>query len=159
MYPKVSEEGSPWFNLHEDRQGAYYRSCCSLLYLLNSWLIFSLGKSIILVIWTVSFINRLNMDLRPRTWVEKTVHGMETHRLPGKEKFWPHCTVKKVILIGHERTHHNWFPWKKIAIVNSASFYHLHREKITRPNCGYLFSLFNDGISTFLSYLMQKPSL
>ena len=27
MYPKVSEEGFPWFNVHEDRQGAYC-SCC-----------------------------------------------------------------------------------------------------------------------------------
>ena len=43
--------GSPWFNVHEDRQGAYYSCyCCSLLSQLSSRLIFSLGKSIILVI-------------------------------------------------------------------------------------------------------------
>ena len=49
MYPSLWG-GFPWFNVHEDRQGAYYGCCCSPLYQLSSWLIFSLGKSIILVI-------------------------------------------------------------------------------------------------------------
>ena len=39
---------SLWFNIHEDRQGAYYSCCGSPLYQLSSWLIFSLCKSIIL---------------------------------------------------------------------------------------------------------------
>ena len=49
MYPKVSEEGSPWFNVHEDRQGAYYR-WCSPLYQLSFRINIPFGKSIILVI-------------------------------------------------------------------------------------------------------------
>ena len=49
MYPSLWG-GFRWFSVHEDRQGAYYGCCCrSLLYQLSSWLIFSLGKSIILV--------------------------------------------------------------------------------------------------------------
>ena len=48
MYPSLWG-GFPWFNVHEDRQGAYY-SCYFPLYQLSSWLIYPLGKSIILVI-------------------------------------------------------------------------------------------------------------
>ena len=33
-----------------------------------------------------TFINRLNMGLSLQVWVEKTVHGVETHCLSGKEK-------------------------------------------------------------------------
>ena len=43
MYPSLWG-GFPSFNVHEDRQGAYYGCYCSLLYQLISWLIYPLGK-------------------------------------------------------------------------------------------------------------------
>ena len=49
MYPNLWG-GFPWFSIHEDSQGVYYGCGCSLLYQLSSWLIYPLGKSIILVI-------------------------------------------------------------------------------------------------------------
>ena len=48
MYPSLWG-GFYWFNVHEDRQGADY-NCYSLLYQFSSWLIYPLGKSIIVVI-------------------------------------------------------------------------------------------------------------
>ena len=61
------------------------------------------------------------MGLRLRAWVKKTVHGMETD---GKEKVLSAVVSKDghaYSLLGHERTHHYWFPLKG-ATVNSASY-------------------------------------
>ena len=65
MYPSLWG-GFPWFNVHKDRQGASYNCCCSP-YQLSSWLIYPLGKSMILVIGesptTMKRFNYLNKFL------------------------------------------------------------------------------------------------
>ena len=59
------------------------------------------------------------MSLQLQAWVEKTVHGVETHWLSGKEKV-PAATVSKVgysdSILEHEKTPHNWFPWKNVQL-------------------------------------------
>ena len=49
-------------------------------------------------------------------WIKKTVHGAETHWLSGKAKV-PGTSVSKEgnadSLLRYEKTHHNWFPWKR----------------------------------------------
>ena len=48
--------------------------------------------------------------------IEKTVHGLEAHRLSSKENI-PGALVSKEVyadsILGHERTHHYWFSFKK----------------------------------------------
>ena len=61
------------------------------------------------------FKNELNMGLPWWAQVKKTVHGMKTYRLSGKEKI-PDTAVNKDdtnSFLEYERTHHYWFPWKK----------------------------------------------
>ena len=73
------------------------------------------------------FTNRLNMSLPQRGWVEKTVHGVETHSqvkiVPGaavsKKKRHADCHLE------HERTHHYWFFLKVLPIANSLDKIHL----------------------------------
>ena len=61
------------------------------------------------------FPNGLNFDVALQAWVEETVHEVETHRLPSKEQV-PGIAVSKeghaVYILGHEKSHHYWFPWK-----------------------------------------------
>ena len=61
------------------------------------------------------FPNELNMGLPLYDWVKKTLHRMETHWLSDKEKVPGAITSKghADCLLGHERTHHNWFSWKR----------------------------------------------
>ena len=78
----------------------------------------------------VYFINKLftyelNMGLPLQlAWVEKTVPGMEIHRLPGKEKI-SGTTVNKEVhadsLLGYEKIQNYWFHEKGI-MVNNAFF-------------------------------------
>ena len=49
-------------------------------------------------------------------WVKKTVHGVETHWLSSKNKAQGAVVNKEGetdCLLGHERTHDYWFPWKR----------------------------------------------
>ena len=72
-------------------------------------------------------MNWLNIDLPLQAWVEKTVHGMETHWLSSKEKV-PGAAVSKeshaVSLLEHERTHPPDF-LEKGTTVNSALYYNI----------------------------------
>ena len=56
------------------------------------------------------------MDLPLQAWVEKTVYGVEIRWLSGREII-PDAVVSKEghadSYLGHERTHHYWFPWKE----------------------------------------------
>ena len=59
------------------------------------------------------FTHGLNMSLPLQAWVGKSVHEVETHRLSGKEKVLGAVVSKEGhadSLLGHERTHHYWFP-------------------------------------------------
>ena len=63
------------------------------------------------------FTNWLNRGLLWQAWVEKIDHRVETHRFSLKEKI-PGPVVSKEghtadSLMGPERTHHYWFPWKR----------------------------------------------
>ena len=62
------------------------------------------------------FTNDFNMSLPPWAQVKKIVDGMKTYWLSGKEKT-PGTAVSKEghadSVLGHESTHHNWFPWKR----------------------------------------------
>ena len=61
------------------------------------------------------FMNGLNMGLPQYTWVEKTVHGVETHLLSGKEKVLDAAFSKEDnadSVLEHWGTHHYWSPWK-----------------------------------------------
>ena len=61
-------------------------------------------------------MNRRNIGLPQRTYFNKTVYGVKTHWHSGKEKV-PSAVVSKEghfeKILGHERTHYKWFPWKK----------------------------------------------
>ena len=62
------------------------------------------------------FTNRLKICLLLWAWVEKTVTGIETHWLSGIEKVLGTVVNKEGHVhnvLGHERTYHNWFPWKR----------------------------------------------
>ena len=56
--------------------------------------------------------NGLDMALQVSTGVEKTVYGVETHWLSGKEKVTD-AAVSKEGHTGHEMTHHYRFSWKR----------------------------------------------
>ena len=58
------------------------------------------------------FTNGLNMDLLQWAQVEKIVHGVEMHRLPGKEKISGTAVSKGDAdnVLGYKRTHDYWFP-------------------------------------------------
>ena len=62
------------------------------------------------------FTNEQIMVWPQRTWLEKTIHEVETNSHSDKENV-PGATVSKighaVSLLGHERTHHDWFPEKR----------------------------------------------
>ena len=61
------------------------------------------------------FTKGLNMGLLLWAWVEKTVHGVVTHWLSGKEQVLNAAVSKEGLadsLLGHERIHHYWFPWR-----------------------------------------------
>ena len=63
-----------------------------------------------------AFTNGLNMGLSLWTWVKKTVHGEETHWFSSKEKVQRAVISKEGNVegvLGHEKTHHYWFPWKR----------------------------------------------
>ncbi len=57
--------------------------------------------------------NQINMGLQQRTWVEKRVHGVETHWISGKEKV-SGAAVSKVAhadsLLEHDKIYHYLFP-------------------------------------------------
>ena len=57
----------------------------------------------------------LNIGLPLQTWIEKTVHGVETHWLATKEKVpgAAVCNNDAEGLLGYERTHDYWFLWKR----------------------------------------------
>ena len=60
--------------------------------------------------------NGLDMGLPLQTWVKKTVYGMETCRISGKEKVLGAAVSKDSHanrLEGYEMMHHYWFPWEK----------------------------------------------
>ena len=63
-----------------------------------------------------TFTNGLNMGLPLQARGEKTVYGVETYWLSGKENILG-ATVSKEShaddILGHERTHDYWFPWKR----------------------------------------------
>ena len=64
--------------------------------------------------------NGLNMGLSLQSWFEKTVHGVETNWLSGKEKV-PGTAVSKEDntenLLGHERTHRKRYNCKQCFLV------------------------------------------
>ena len=58
----------------------------------------------------------LNISLPQQAWVKKTVHWMETHWLSDKENVLGAVVQKEAQadnLLGHERTHHYWFSWRR----------------------------------------------
>ena len=58
----------------------------------------------------------LIMGLQQRARVENTVHWGEISSLCGKEKVSGAAVSKEGYadnLLGHKRTHYNWFPWKR----------------------------------------------
>ena len=62
------------------------------------------------------FTNRLNMGLPQLAWVEKTIDGVETHWLSGREKVSNAKLSKEGHAdrrLEHEINHDKWFPWKK----------------------------------------------
>ena len=62
------------------------------------------------------FANGLNMALPQWTWVEKTLHGVESHWLSGKEKVLGIAASKEGhgdSVLGHKRINHYKFPWKR----------------------------------------------
>ena len=62
------------------------------------------------------FTNGLNMGLPLCAWVKKIVLGVETPWLSGKEKVQGAAVSKEghaYSLLGHERSHHYWFSWKR----------------------------------------------
>ena len=66
------------------------------------------------------FINGLNTGFPLQVWIGKTVHGMEIHRFPGKEKVLGAEAIKEGhadSLLEHERTHNDWFHWKRCFIM------------------------------------------
>ena len=80
------------------------------------------------------FTYRLNISLPQWAWVKKTVCEVETHWLFGKEKVLGIAVNKEDhadSLLGHERTHHYWFPLKRcnskqyFFITNSVGKTHL----------------------------------
>ena len=78
-------------------------------------------------------MNGLNMGLPLWSWVEKIVHGLETHWLSGKEKV-PSITSKEGhsdSLLGHERIHHYWFLWKR---------YNCKQFQLLKQNSPYLLN-------------------
>ena len=61
------------------------------------------------------FTNKLNITLPLQAWVENTVSGVKIHWLSSKEKVLGAAVSKDShadSLLGDERIHHNWFPWK-----------------------------------------------
>ena len=61
------------------------------------------------------FTQQLNMGLPLLALVEKTVNGVETHRLSGKEKVLGTAVSKEgdaYRLLGYDWSHHYWFLWK-----------------------------------------------
>ena len=71
------------------------------------------------------FTNEQNMGLPQLTWVEKTVHWMETHRPSNKEKVWIMLIVfwnmKGPIIIDF---------LEKASIVNRVYYYHILRQNL-----------------------------
>ena len=58
------------------------------------------------------FTNGLNLSLPLRSWVEKTVNGVETHWLSCEEKVLGAAINKEGhadSVLGHEKIHHYWF--------------------------------------------------
>ena len=65
------------------------------------------------------FTNGLNMVWSLWAWVEKQVHGVETHWLSGKEKFLDAVVSKEDHadnVLEHERVNHYWFSWKYVTV-------------------------------------------
>ena len=57
----------------------------------------------------------LNMGLPQQAWVEKTIHGVETHWLSGKKNIRGAAISKDNAnsFMGHERIPYYWFLWKE----------------------------------------------
>ena len=69
------------------------------------------------------FTNGLNFGLPLRDWFEKAVHGMETHRLFGKEKV-PRSVNKVLLTVFNGKKGPIMIDFlEKGAAVNSASYY------------------------------------
>ena len=94
MYPS-HWGGFPWFNGHEDRQGAYNDGyCCSLLlslslYQLSSLLIYPLGKSIILNIF-------YHTHTHTHTYIYIYIWTEFTYRLPTRVDFHKNATNQPI---------------------------------------------------------------
>ena len=76
------------------------------------------------------FSNEVNMGVPSRASVKKTFYEVETHWLSGKEKIVDAASSKEGLaysVLGHEKTHPNWFPLKG-ATVNSTTYYQLLRQ-------------------------------
>ena len=80
------------------------------------------------------FSYALNMGLPQRTWVEKTVHGIETHWLSGQENV-PGTAVSKEghadTQLGNKMNDQSWFPWPKSVTLNSATYCQLLKQYFT----------------------------
>ena len=61
------------------------------------------------------FVNGVNMGFPLEAQIKKTIYGVETYWLSSKGV--PSTRVSKEgladSLLGHERTHHYWFHWKR----------------------------------------------
>ena len=69
------------------------------------------------------------MCMAQRTWIKKTIHRVETHRLPDREKVQGTAVSEEGhvdIILGHESANNFWFLLKSCNIV---SYCHIIRQK------------------------------
>ena len=112
------------------------------------------------VLVKIMFLDLLNMGFALRASVEKITCGVETHWISGKENV-PGAVVSKEGnadgLLGHERTHHYWFPsnrcnWKLFPFAISFCKIQL----IYRMTLVFAFSIQMSEFQSFTSFFPKN---